>query len=461
MTYRIEKDSLGPVRLPADCHWGPQTQRSLENFNIGQEKMPPPVIQSFALLKKAAALTNAELGLLEKEVAIRITRACDQIATGHFDDQFPLSVWQTGSGTQTNMNLNEVISHLANQQTTGRQVHPNDDVNKGQSSNDTFPTVMHLVAVSQLRQAVLPAIKDLADTFRQLADTYHSIIKIGRTHLQDAVPLSLGQEISAWAAMLDQNYQIIEESLTYLYPLAIGGTAVGTGLNSHPDFANRVINKINSATGFPFHVSTNRFHSLSAKDGLVQAHAGLKTLAVNLMKIGNDIRLLASGPRCGFNELLIPTNEPGSSIMPGKVNPTQCEALTMVAAQIIGNDSCISLSASHGQLQLNVFMPVIIYNFWQSAVLLADVMNSFNQHCAIGIRPNKSKIESYVQQSLMLITALNPIIGYDRAADVSKYAYQNDISLKAAALALGYLNEEQFDTYVKPEKMIGPQLTNS
>ena len=454
MKYRIERDTMGEIKVPEAHLWGAQTQRSLENFQIGEEKMPQTVIRAFAIIKRSAALANAQLGLLEQEVADEIAVACEAIIAGVYWEEFPLAVWQTGSGTQTNMNANEVIAALVNQRGKVRPVHPNDDINKGQSSNDVFPSAMHVAAVLALQEQLIPSLLELKATFNHLSKTYQSIVKIGRTHLQDATPLTLGQEISGWAYMLQNTEQMIQESQAYLYELALGGTAVGTGLNAHKDFGDTVAKEISAVTGYPFVSAVNKFHALTSRDAIVHVHGALKALAANLMKIANDVRLLASGPRCGIGELIIPENEPGSSIMPGKVNPTQCEALTMVACQVMGNDATIGFAASQGHFELNVFMPVISYNFLQSVRNLGDAMRSFNQNCAVGIKPNEARIASNLENSLMLVTALNPYIGYEKAAKIAKYAHQKDLTLKEAAVELKLLTPEQFEAYVKPEEMV-------
>lgn len=454
MKYRIEKDTMGEIQVPEDKLWGAQTQRSLENFRIGTEKMPKEVIKAFAVLKKAAALTNASLGILDAEVANEIARACDEIYAGKMYGEFPLAVWQTGSGTQSNMNVNEVVAHFVNRDAKVRPIHPNDDVNKGQSSNDTFPTAMHISAVVAVNEKLIPAIDKLHATLDKLSKDYQDVIKIGRTHLQDATPLTLGQEISGWAFMLENAKKMILSSVTFALELALGGTAVGTGLNTHKDFPVKVAETIAKETGYPFVTAENKFHSLTSKDALVNLHGSVKALAANLMKIANDVRLLASGPRCGIGELLIPENEPGSSIMPGKVNPTQCEAMTMVVSQVMGNDTTIGFAASQGNFELNVFMPVIIHNFLQSVEIVADAMVSFNDNCAVGIKPNEARIKYNLENSLMLVTALNPYIGYENAAKIAKNAHKKGLTLKQSALELNLLTEEQFDEYVKPEKMI-------
>lgn len=454
MEYRIEHDTMGEMKVPAERLWGAQTQRSFENFPIGTEKMPIEVVHAFAVLKRSAALANAELGLLESEVAATIASFCDEIAKGEHDVEFPLAVWQTGSGTQSNMNMNEVVAGGINRAGEVRKIHPNDDVNKGQSSNDTFPTAMHIAAVLETEKRLYPAIDALAATLEHLAEEYRDIVKIGRTHLQDATPLTLGQEISGWAFMLRQSRRMIEANLEYVRQLAIGGTAVGTGLNAHPKFGETTAAKISEYTGTRFVSCDNKFYALTSKDAVVAAHGALKALAADLMKIANDVRLLASGPRCGIGELLIPENEPGSSIMPGKVNPTQCEAMTMVCVQVMGNDATVGFAASQGNFELNVFMPVISYNFIQSVRLLSDAMLSFNERCASGIRPNLEQINYNLKNSLMLVTALNPHIGYENAAKIAKTAHKNGTTLREEALRLGLLTEEQFDEYVRPEDMV-------
>jgi len=456
MEFRIEHDTMGEMRVPADKYWGAQTQRSLENFKIGTEKMPEELIWAFAVLKKSAALANLKLDMLDRKRAEAISTVCDEILSGKLDGQFPLAVWQTGSGTQSNMNVNEVVANRANELLGEALIHPNDHVNKSQSSNDTFPTAMHIAAKLALENRLIPAIDLLETTFARLSKEYGNIIKIGRTHLQDATPLTLGQEISGWQTMLQKNRAMVESACSPLSELAIGGTAVGTGLNAHPQFGEEAAAEVTRQTGTSFVTAPNKFHALTSKDALVFAHGALKALAANLMKIANDVRWLSSGPRCGLGELTIPENEPGSSIMPGKVNPTQCEAVTMVAVQVMANDVAVGLSASQGNFELNVFMPVCIYNFLQSVRLLSDVMISFNNNCAIGIYPNESRIKDNLERSLMLVTALNPYIGYEKAAKVAKFAHTNNTSLKEAAVALGFLTAEEFDRYVRPEDMIGP-----
>lgn len=443
--------------VPADKYWGAQTQRSYQNFRIGTEKIPMEVIRAFAILKKSAAEANVRLGMLDEERGRIIKDVCDEILEGRLDENFPLAVWQTGSGTQSNMNVNEVIAHRAAEISGGKlDFHPNNHVNCSQSSNDTFPTAMHIAAVKALDDRVLPAVKGLKDTFDALSEKYMDIIKIGRTHLQDATPLTLGQEISGWAAMLGRDIQFIEEGRDAMRDLAVGGTAVGTGLNAPEKFGDLTASIISELTGEHFESAPNKFQALSSKDQIAYAHGTLKTLAADMMKIANDVRWLTSGPRCGIGELRIPANEPGSSIMPGKVNPTQCEAVTMTAVQVMGNDVTVGMAASQGNFELNVFMPVIIYNFLQSAALLADAADSFNKNCAVGIEPVREKIDYNLRNSLMLVTALNRHIGYDNAAKIAKKAHAEGTTLKEAAVTLGLLTEEQFDEYVDPSKMVGP-----
>lgn len=460
MEFRTEHDTLGEVKVPADRLWAAQTERSRHNFHIGWEKMPLEIVRAFAVLKKGAALANHDLGKLDAEKTSAIVTAADEIIAGKWDSEFPLMVWQTGSGTQSNMNVNEVIANRSNQllkeKGSAARVHPNDDVNKSQSSNDTYPTALHIAALLAVEDEVLPALDGLKETLDRKAEAFQDIIKIGRTHLQDATPLTLGQEISGWAYMLDRAKAMLLSSTDYLRDLAIGGTAVGTGLNAHPEFGERAAREIGKITGKPFRSSKNKFHALTSHDQIVTVHGALKGLAADLMKMANDIRWLASGPRCGIGELSIPANEPGSSIMPGKVNPTQCEAVTMVAVQVMGNDAAIGIAASQGNFELNVFKPVIGYNFLQSARLLTDVMRSFNERCVAGIEPNQDKIEGNLNRSLMLVTALNPYIGYEQAAKISKLAFKEGLSLKEAAVKLHILTAEQFDDYVKPEAMIHP-----
>lgn len=456
MDYRIEHDTMGEVRVPANRCWGAQTQRSHENFPIGTEKIPQEIIHAFAVLKKAAALANCKLGNLDARRANAIAAACDEILAGKLDDEFPLVVWQTGSGTQSNMNVNEVVAARANALLGEKLVHPNDHVNKSQSSNDTFPTAMHIAALTAAEDHVLPALDGLAATFERLSAEYADVIKVGRTHLQDATPLTLGQEISGWSSSLRRDERMIRGAMEGVRELALGGTAVGTGLNALPAFGETVAQEISALTGKHFVTAPNKFHALTSKDELIYLHGAFKALAADLMKIANDVRLLASGPRCGIGELLIPENEPGSSIMPGKVNPTQCEAMTMVAVQVMANDVAVGMAASQGNFELNVFMPVCIYNFLQSARLLGDVMRSFELRCARGIKPNREKIQAYLDESLMLVTALNPHIGYENAAKVAKTAFAEGITLREAAVRLGFLTAEAFDRIVRPEKMVGP-----
>lgn len=453
MDYRIEKDSMGEIKVPADKYWAAQTQRSLENFRIGDEKMPIEVIRSFGILKKASAIANVKLGKLSLEKAELIMAVCDEIAEGKLDDNFPLSVWQTGSGTQTNMNVNEVVAGRGNELHGSRLLHPNDDVNKSQSSNDLFPSAMHIAAAISIEDGLFPALDGLIATFRRLESDNGDIVKTGRTHLQDATPIRFSQEISGWRNMLEKPRAMLSGALVQVRELALGGTAVGTGLNAPKDFDREAAAAVSELTGKAFVTAENKFHSLTAKDELVFAHGALKALAANLMKIANDIRWLASGPRCGLGEIQIPENEPGSSIMPGKVNPTQCEALTMVACQVMANDAAVCLAASQGNFQLNVFMPVCIYNFLQSARLLTDSIRSFDQHCASGITADRRKMRDNLYNSLMLVTALNPHIGYDNAAKTAKKAYAENISLKEAAVALGFLTPEKFDEVFHPEDM--------
>lgn len=454
MKIRIEHDTMGEVSVPADKYWGAQTQRSFQNFKIGEHRMPLEVIHALAILKKAAALANEQLDVLDHQRASAIVRAADEIAAGKLDEHFPLVVYQTGSGTQSNMNVNEVISNRANELLGENLVHPNDHVNKSQSSNDTFPTAMHIAAVVTIENHLLPALHALEESFETLEAENETVIKVGRTHLQDAVPLTLGQEISAWKTMLIEAENMLQLSVTPLKKLALGGTAVGTGLNAPNGFDVLSAKFISEITGKNFLTAPNKFHALTSKDALVFCHGAIKALAANLMKIANDIRWLASGPRCGIGELTIPENEPGSSIMPGKVNPTQCEAVTMVCLQVMGNDATIAMAASQGNFQLNVFMPVIIYNFLESSRLLSDAMISFNQNCVIGIKANQEKIKENMDKSLMLVTALNPIIGYENAAKIAKKAYNENLSLKEAASLLGFISNEDFDRIVSPSKMI-------
>jgi fumarate hydratase class II len=451
---------MGVVEVPAAALWGAQTQRSLQNFKISGERMPVALIHALARVKRAAAKVNHDLGLLNAASAAAIIEAADEVIAGNFDDQFPLVVWQTGSGTQTNMNVNEVLANRASEILGGgrgadRKVHPNDDVNKGQSSNDVFPTAMHVAAVQELQHHLIPAIQLLRETLAAKAQAFESIVKIGRTHLQDATPLTLGQEFSGYVAQLDHGAKHVQAALPHVCELALGGTAVGTGLNAHPEFAARVAAELSRLTGLPFVTAPNKFEALASNDALVHAHGALKTLAASLMKIANDIRWLASGPRCGIGELRIPENEPGSSIMPGKVNPTQSEAMTMVCCQVMGNDVAVNMGGALGNFELNVMKPLIIHNFLQSVCLLADAMVSFNEHCAVGIEANSERIDALMHNSLMLVTALNPHIGYDKAAAIAKKAHREGTTLKAAAIATGYVTAEQFDAWVVPEKMVG------
>ena len=462
MATRTETDSFGKIEVEGDRYWGAQTQRSLQNFKIGREKFTRELIASFGVLKKAAALVNQDLGLLPEDKCRLITAACDEVIEGKLDDHFPLSVWQTGSGTQTNMNLNEVISNRAIEMAGGemgskKPVHPNDDVNKSQSSNDTFPTAMHMAAVDAITKTLLPKVKSLRDVLAKKSEAFAKIVKIGRTHLQDATPLTLGQEFSGYVSQLDHSITIIERSLPDLYELALGGTAVGTGLNAHPEYAERSAKKIAELTGQPFVTAPNKFQALASHDALVAAHGALKTLACSLIKIANDVRWLASGPRCGIGELTIPENEPGSSIMPGKVNPTQSEAMTMLCAQVIANDVAVSYGGASGNFELNVFKPLIIHNVLQSIRLLGDGCASFEENCAVGIEPNTDRIDRNLRESLMLVTALNPHIGYDNAAKIAKKAHKEGTTLKEAAVSLGLITAERFDEVVRPEEMISPK----
>jgi len=460
MEYRIEKDTMGEVRVPADTYWGAQTQRSLENFRIGDGRMPREIIRAFGYLKKAAAAANLELGVLTKEKAALIMEVCDEIIDGKLDDQFPLVVWQTGSGTQSNMNVNEVVANRAhvmqgNKLGEGKRlVHPNDDVNKSQSSNDTFPTAMHIAAYQVLTGVTIPGVKDLRDTLKAKSDAFMDVVKIGRTHWMDATPLTLGQEFSGYVSQLDHGIKALVNTLHHLSEIALGGTAVGTGINTPKGYSKLVAENIAKFTDLPFVTGTNKFEGLAAHDAIVETHGSLKTLAVSLMKIGNDIRMLASGPRCGIGEISIPANEPGSSIMPGKVNPTQAEALTMVCAQVMGNDVSINIGGSNGHFELNVFKPMMIANFLESARLLGDACRSFNENCAVGIEPNHERIKQNLDNSLMLVTALNTHIGYEKAAEIAKKAHTENTTLKEAALSLGYLTAEEFDRWVDPSKMV-------
>lgn len=462
MKHRIEKDTMGEVKVPADKYWGAQTERSKENFVIGPPaSMPIEIIQGFAYLKRAAAMTNAALGVLDDKKRDAIAEVCDEILDGKLDDQFPLVIWQTGSGTQSNMNVNEVIANRAHVNAGGKlgegkpPVHPNDDVNKSQSSNDTFPTAMHIAVYKKLVENTFPGVEQLRDTLHKKSEEFMDIVKIGRTHLMDATPLTLGQEFSGYVAQLDHGLKALRNTLDHLSELALGGTAVGTGLNTPEGYAEMVAQKISDLTGLPFRTATNKFEALAAHDALVETHGALKQIAVSLYKIANDIRLLASGPRSGIGEILIPANEPGSSIMPGKVNPTQCEAMTMVCAQVIGNDVAVTFGGTQGQYELNVFKPVMAANVLQSASLIGDVCRSFDVHCAEGIEPNREMIQRHVDNSLMLVTALNTHIGYDKSAEIAKTAHKNGTTLKEEALNLGYLTAEEFDKWVDPMKMTG------
>ncbi len=462
MDYRIEKDTMGEVKVPADRYYGAQTARSLDNFKIGGEKMPIEIIRAFGYLKKAAALVNAELGTLSKEKADLIVQAADEVIEGKLDDHFPLVVWQTGSGTQSNMNVNEVIANRAIEIAGGElgskdPVHPNDDVNKAQSSNDTFPTAMHIAAVMTARDRLIPGLEKLRDALEAKVGEFDEVVKLGRTHLMDAVPLTLGQEFSGYAHQMKMAVERAQGMLPRLHEIALGGTAVGTGLNTHPEFAERSAAKISELTGIAFVTAPNKFEALASHDAVVEASGVMKTIAAGLMKIANDIRLLGSGPRCGIGELILPANEPGSSIMPGKVNPTQAEAMTMVAAQVFGNDVAVNVGGSNGHFELNVFKPVMIHNLLQSMRLIGDACVSFADNCVVGIEPNRKQIKEYLDNSLMLVTALNPHIGYDNAAKVAKKAYQEDSTLKEAAVELGLLTEEEFDEKVDPAKMTHPK----
>lgn len=453
MEYRVEKDSMGEIRVPADKYWAAQTQRSLENFRIGVEKMPTEVIRAFAILKQAAASANNRLGKLGKEKLRLISQVCDEIIAGQLDEHFPLSVWQTGSGTQSNMNVNEVIARRGNELHGTALLHPNDDVNMSQSSNDTFSSAMHIAAAVEIEERLFPVLELLIATFQRLEDENADIVKTGRTHLQDATPIRFSQEISGWRAMLEKPRAMLTAALEQVRELALGGTAVGTGLNAPEGFAAETAKAVSKLTGKRFVSAANKFHALTAKDELVFAHGALKALAANLMKIANDVRWLASGPRCGLGEIMIPENEPGSSIMPGKVNPTQCEAITMVACQVIANDTAVALAASQGNFELNVFMPVCIYNFLQSVRLLTDSIRSFNDNCAGGITANRGKMRDNLYNSLMLVTTLNPYIGYDNASKTAQKACAENITLKEAAVALGFLTPERFDEVFRPEEM--------
>ena len=454
MDYRTEHDSMGEVQVPVEKYWGAQTQRSFENFKIGTEKMPTEIIRAFAILKKAAAMANNRLGKLDERRKNLISDVCDEILEGKLNEHFPLAVWQTGSGTQSNMNVNEVIANRGNEVAGEKLLHPNDHVNMSQSSNDTFPTAMHIAAALEIEERLFPSLDTLIQSFERLMQENEGIVKTGRTHLQDATPISFSQEISGWKVMLEKSKEMLKLSLPGLRELALGGTAVGTGLNAPKGFDLEVAKAVSELTKKDFKTADNKFHSLSSKDELVFAHGALKALAANLMKIANDIRWLGSGPRCGLGEIFLPENEPGSSIMPGKVNPTQCEALTMVSVQVMANDVAVGMAASQGNFELNVYMPVCIYNFLQSVLLLSDAMLSFNQNCVVGIKVNKEKMQENLHRSLMLVTCLNPYIGYENAAKTAKKAFQENISLKEACLQLGFLTEEKFDEVFQPEKMI-------
>ena len=462
MTTRTEHDTMGEVQVPSEAYWGAQTQRSYQNFKIGGETLPQPLIYAMALVKKAAALTNAGLSRIQQEQADLIVRAADDVLGGKLDGQFPLVVWQTGSGTQSNMNMNEVLANRANELAgTGlaayKPVHPNDHVNHAQSTNDSFPTAIHVAAAQEINHLLIPAVQKLRDTLAAKAKAFEPIVKIGRTHLQDATPLTLGQEFSGYVAQLDHGLARLQDALKYLYELPLGGTAVGTGLNSHPDFAVKAAAQLATLSGLPFITAPNKFEALGGRDAAVFASGALKTLAASLNKIANDVRWLASGPRCGLGEIKIPENEPGSSIMPGKVNPTQCEALSMVCCQVFGNDVTINMAGAAGNFELNVYMPVIAYNLLQSIRLLSDACNSFNDHCAVGIEPVPEKIDYFLHHSLMLVTALNRKIGYENAAKVAKTAYKNDKSLRETAIELGLLSGEEFDALVVPADMVHPK----
>lgn len=463
MEYRIETDSMGEVKVPADKYYGAQTARSLMNFKIGGERFPFELIRALAIVKKAAAITNNELGLLSNEKKELIVKAAEEVIEGKLNEHFPLVVWQTGSGTQTNMNVNEVIANRAIEMAGGvlgskKPIHPNDDVNKSQSTNDAFPTAIHIAVVEEIHRRLIPMVTKLRDALEAKSNEFKDIIKIGRTHLMDATPLTLGQEFSGYAQQLTNGLARINDALKRLYEIPLGGTAVGTGLNTHPDYAVKVAEKISEITGKPFKTAPNKFEAMAGKDALVELSGVLKTLAASLMKIANDIRWLGSGPRCGIGEISLPENEPGSSIMPGKVNPTQSEAMTMVCAQVFGNDVTINIAGASGNFELNVFMPVIAYNILQSIRLLADACESFTDNCVVGIVANENNIKKHLENSLMLVTALNPVIGYDNAAKVAKKAHKENKTLKEAALELGLLTSEQFDEIVRPEKMIGPKI---
>lgn len=454
MEYRIERDSMGEMQVPADRYWAAQTQRSLQNFEIGDEKMPREITYAFGILKKAAAIANRNLGKLSEEKCHAIEQACDEVISGKLNGHFPLVVWQTGSGTQSNMNANEVIANRGNEIAGEKLLHPNDDVNMSQSSNDTFPTAMHIAAVLNIEDKLMPEMDRMIETFKRLEKENEGVVKSGRTHLQDATPIAFSQEISGWRNMIEKTKKMLEAALPGLKELALGGTAVGTGLNAPKGFAEEIARQVGNLTGKAFVTAENKFHALTSKDDLVFAHGALKALAANMMKIANDVRWLASGPRCGLGEIFIPENEPGSSIMPGKVNPTQCESMTMIAVQVMANDVAVGMAASQGNFELNVFMPVCIYNFLQSVRLLSDGLRSFNNNCASGIRADREKMKHNLHNSLMLVTALNPYIGYDNAAKTVKKAHKENISLKEACVALGFLTEEKFDEVFHPEEMV-------
>ncbi len=460
MQFRVERDSMGEINVPADRYWGAQTQRSLEHFKIGGDRFPREMIRALGVLKKCAALTNQELGLLAAEKAKHIVAAANEVIAGELDEHFPLVIWQTGSGTQTNMNANEVIANRAlekmGEKLGGKGIHPNDDVNKAQSSNDTFPTAMHIAVAEQVNKRLLPAMKTLRAGLHHKSQEFKDVVKIGRTHLMDATPLTLGQEFSGYVTQLDQCLKRVERNLGDIYELALGGTAVGTGLNTHPNFAEKAAAAIAKETGLPFKSAPNKFAALAAHDALVELSGSLKTLACALMKIANDVRLLGSGPRSGIGELILPANEPGSSIMPGKVNPTQSEAMTMVCAQVVGNDMAVAVGGMNGHFELNVFKPLIVFNVLNSTRLLADACESFQEHCVEGIKVNRARVKQHLDNSLMLVTALNPHIGYDNAAKVAKYAHENETTLKDAAQKLGLLDPAKFDQLVRPEDMLGP-----
>ena len=460
MSFRTERDSMGEIQVPADRYWGAQTQRSLQNFAIGHDHFPREMIRALGVLKKSAARVNGELGLLETDKSAVIIQAADEVIRGDLDDHFPLVVWQTGSGTQTNMNTNEVIANRASELKTGSReekfVHPNDDVNKAQSSNDTFPTAMHIAAGEQVHHKLLPALTTLYEALDKKADEFKDIVKIGRTHLMDATPLTLGQEFSGYATQLKKGIGRVEQARQNIFPLALGGTAVGTGLNTHPDFAQKAAQAIADETGLPFTSAENKFEALAAHDALVELSGALKTVACSLMKVANDVRLLGSGPRCGIGELALPANEPGSSIMPGKVNPTQSEAMTMVCAQVIGNDMAVAMGGATGHFELNVFKPMMVFNVLNSIRLLADASLSFTKNCVVGIQANRDQIDKHLRNSLMLVTALNPHVGYDNAAKIAKNAFEKNSTLRESAIELGILTGEKFDEAVRPEDMIGP-----